>query len=868
MSRSRNLADLLSSSGDVKAAHLDNTTSVTVNDTLTSTSTTEALSANQGKTLMDGKPDNSRLLTDVPSSAVFTDTTYSVGDGGLTTKDFTTTLKNKLDGVAASANNYSKPSSEPIAYVTGLQTALDGKQASGSYETADATILKDADIGTTVLAPNGDGSALTNLPASGGSITATASGALANGDKVILNSDGTVSTIATSTHNFTASTSGSSNTFNNASTTEPSVDFNPSNPNQIVVTFTDGGNSSIGKVVVGTISGTTITFGSEYQFNSTNYARHSVVKFIPSAPDKIAIVWGENSSMNYVRMIIGTITGSTVAFGSVYTAHGHRVYESGTNGRLIDFDFDEVSGNTFVVANRGQNYKGWIVAGKAEGTVLTFGQMATFNSANSHSISVAVRGSKFVVAYSDEGNSNKGKAVTGHINGMNVSCGNEITFHSSATYYIDVAFDPFDSDKILITYQDNGTGLAAVVGTVDFSFNSIAFGTEYLASGAYNEWGNMAFSPNVQNKFVCNYMNANNSNKLGVITGTISGTTVSWGTEDSQTFSGERSDIAFNPNSVSEYVVVVRNSSSSDKGHAFVYQLGASITATNLSASNFIGISDGAFSDTTTATIQIAGAINTAQSGLTAGSEYWVQGDGSLATTKDSTSTQLMASASPITVFGGVALSASSLLIKGDHRNIDQSELIPDTKGSSGLVLSSDGERASWRKPVSGWVAIDSVEVSSSSSAVLTGMSSAYTMYAVSINGVDTNYNDHLYMRLILDDAGAAQSSNYGYWVRCQSNGGHTSYDYSESSSEIRCGTNTSTENPCTGMIYIAGTDGGQKPAVDFSIGGSTSTSQAIHYHGAGCMSSTGQVYGVYLFPSSWSFSAGSFTLYGLAKPA
>jgi len=38
-------------------------------------------------------------------------TTYSVGDNGLTQKNFTTTLKTKLDGIATSANNYSLPSS-------------------------------------------------------------------------------------------------------------------------------------------------------------------------------------------------------------------------------------------------------------------------------------------------------------------------------------------------------------------------------------------------------------------------------------------------------------------------------------------------------------------------------------------------------------------------------------------------------------------------------------------------------------------------------------------------------------------------------------------------------------------------------------
>jgi len=110
------------------SALLDDT-QVTVNNTLTSTSTSDALSAAQGKALQDNKVDNSRVLTDVPSGALFTDTntTYSVGDGGLTEKNFTDADHSKLDGIAASANNYTHPASHTIAEVTGLQTALDGK---------------------------------------------------------------------------------------------------------------------------------------------------------------------------------------------------------------------------------------------------------------------------------------------------------------------------------------------------------------------------------------------------------------------------------------------------------------------------------------------------------------------------------------------------------------------------------------------------------------------------------------------------------------------------------------------------------------------------------------------------------------------
>ena len=50
-------------------------------------------------------------ITSATETVTNTNTTYSVGAGGLTQQNFTTTLKNKLDGIAASANNYSLPAS-------------------------------------------------------------------------------------------------------------------------------------------------------------------------------------------------------------------------------------------------------------------------------------------------------------------------------------------------------------------------------------------------------------------------------------------------------------------------------------------------------------------------------------------------------------------------------------------------------------------------------------------------------------------------------------------------------------------------------------------------------------------------------------
>jgi hypothetical protein len=78
------------------------------------------------------------------------------------------------------------------------------------------------------------------------------------------------------------------------------------------------------------------------------------------------------------------------------------------------------------------------------------------------------------------------------------------------------------------------------------------------------------------------------------------------------------------------------------------------VSTITLTATNFIGISDGAYADTATATIQITGAVDDAQTGLTAGSQYYVQTDGTLSTTAGSPS-----------VLAGTALSSTNLLVRG-----------------------------------------------------------------------------------------------------------------------------------------------------------------------------------------------------------
>ena len=75
-----------------------------------------------------------------------------VAGKGLSTEDYTTAEKTKLTGLS----NYTKPASEPISYITGLQTALDSKVSKTGIETLHSTDALRIS-GTTLSLYKGDG---------------------------------------------------------------------------------------------------------------------------------------------------------------------------------------------------------------------------------------------------------------------------------------------------------------------------------------------------------------------------------------------------------------------------------------------------------------------------------------------------------------------------------------------------------------------------------------------------------------------------------------------------------------------------------------------------------------------------------------
>ena len=87
-----------------------------------------------------------------------------------------------------------------------------------------------------------------------------------------------------------------------------------------------------------------------------------------------------------------------------------------------------------------------------------------------------------------------------------------------------------------------------------------------------------------------------------------------------------------------------------DKGTAVVFQN----AFTTLTSENYIGTAATGAPDGTGARINLKGAVDENQSGLTAGQSYYVQTDGTLGTTPADPS-----------VFAGTAVAANKLIVKG-----------------------------------------------------------------------------------------------------------------------------------------------------------------------------------------------------------
>jgi len=494
------------------------------------------------------------------------------------------------------------------------------------------------------------------LPAGAASkqLSFTASGTIVNGQTVALQSDGTVTAIAASGGDPSV---GSSAVFESAGVNFIASAFD-SNSNKVVIAYQDDGNSSYGTAVVGTVSGTSITFGAPVIFESAN-SRDIGVCF-DSSNNKIVISYMDIGNNFYGTAIVGTVSGTSISFGSAV------VFNSGTITFGCQCVFDSNS-NKVVIAYQDDDDgdQGTAIVGTVSGTSISFGSETHFETGQLFadyplSITFDSNSNKVVIAYFL---TSGGKAVVGTVSGTSISFGSAVSFNSgsytSSFAQQAITFDS-NSNKVVIAFRDQGNSYngTAVVGTV--SGTSISFGSDVVFNTGSSKNFSAAFDSSV-NKVIIAYEDKDNNDYGEVVIGTVSGTSISFTSPINFNAADTNYTSTVFDSNANKIVISYKNAGNSGYGTGVVF------TTSGSNVSSFLGIADAAISNAASGKITMKGGIAAnGLSGLTPNAIYYVQDDGTLNTATSAVNydiangsyTQAFSVASQETYPSGIAFNA------------------------------------------------------------------------------------------------------------------------------------------------------------------------------------------------------------------
>jgi len=461
-----------------------------------------------------------------------------------------------------------------------------------------------------------------------------ASGTLPNGKPVIVNADGTVSVVGGGSQAI-----GSETVYESGGRADFASAAYDSNAQKIVIAYEDEGDSNHGYAVVGTVSGTTLSFGTPVEFHS-DATRYTSTVYDANA-QKIVIAYQDDNDSNKGTAIVGTVSGTSISFGSpsvfdVDNAFIKTAYDANAQKIVIAY---QDGGNS--------NY-GTAVVATVSGTSISFGSVSTYTSSAviEQDMVYDSTAQKVVITYRDSGDSNKGKAVVGTVSGTSISFGSSAIFASGGTDRIGAAYD-VSANKTVVYFGDIGNSYygTAIVGTV--SGTSISFGTAQVFESAVIREPGATYDINAS-KTVFVYRDVGNNERGTIIAARVSGTSLVFDTAFVVAQDPRVMDATYD--SDQNTVVSAYYDENANQGKAVAVQIGF----TNITSENYIGIARSGAASGAGAIIDTQGAIADNLSGLTAGQSYFVQTDGTLGTT-----------AADPSVFAGTAVSATKLIVKG-----------------------------------------------------------------------------------------------------------------------------------------------------------------------------------------------------------
>lgn len=310
-----------------------------------------------------------------------------------------------------------------------------------------------------------------------------------------------------------------------------------------------------------------VTYGTAVQFDSNDVGRLGIGVL---DTNKIIQCYSDNTAL---QCRAATVSGTTPSFGTEVEIDD----DITPTGNTFEYKTctTEISTDTFAVAytddSRGDD--GFTEVATVSGTTITSQDDDEFETGDAESIACdAINTDKWAISYNDEDDANTGKSSVCTWNGSAISCGTPIDFSATNYYPRYIGITKVADDKFLTVFesQDDADGYA-VVATV--SGTTPSFGTVATLT-SNNPTRLFVCSPHedTDDRFVAGFRDEGDSGNGKVRAGTISTTTITFGTEVTYN-SGSTVWAGCDFVDSTQFVVAYRDSTDSDLGKSILCEV-------------------------------------------------------------------------------------------------------------------------------------------------------------------------------------------------------------------------------------------------------------------------------------------------------
>jgi len=441
----------------------------------------------------------------------------------------------------------------------------------------------------------------------GGTVDFTADGAISAGDVVVLNSDGTVSTASESTLSRSVVDTHTLSDAN-ASARVQTIVYDSVNDKTVII-YVNNANNLVARVV--TVTASTLSVGNAV----TVYSGNPVNVTATFDPDNgVVVVTYSFTLSNY--FIIGTVSGTTITFGSAIT---HTTANIPSRIYIGDMDYDTTANKViYVYTDYNNNQYLTVSVGTVSGNSISFGTKVTLYTSTSPNGMIRYIPQIDKTAFITR--STKVGLIT--TSGTTATVGTLASLPSSGTaYFMSKPIYDIPEDRIVFCYIDAGEDV--ILAIAQPSGTSLSMGSKITVDASTSFWGRQPTGE----------YNAN-SDKISIYYGTFSSSQVVTGTVSNLSWSQDSGSVSFSHGN-GDY-----NNSIFDSSDNRIVFLSANKyldlfrnAETTSDNSSWIGISTQAISDTASGSVTVLGGVNDQQTGLTIGTTYYADTDGTLTAT-------------------------------------------------------------------------------------------------------------------------------------------------------------------------------------------------------------------------------------------